>query len=47
MPTLLKHSYEIQCVLSKDIMMLSNVFITCFEVLSIQAQFSSVKLVFV
>jgi hypothetical protein len=47
MPTLLKHSYEIQCVLSKDIMMLSNVFITCFEVLSIQAHFSSVKLVFV
>jgi hypothetical protein len=47
MPTLLKHFYEIQCLLSKDIMMLSNFFITCFEVLSIQAHFSSVKLVFI
>jgi hypothetical protein len=27
MPTLLKHSYEIQCLLSKDTTMLTNVFI--------------------
>lgn len=47
MPTLLKQSYKIQCLLSKDIMMLSYVFITCFEVLSIKAHFSSVQLVFV